>query len=129
MEFYYSAAMKRTVPVNTKILHVPAPAFLSQQSRRHVCLSYKCIRRLRPQRELCACPQREGLGRLEGPLPVVIALLFCFASFRICWSRKLSMTRTCRLNRMSKKHMLLNVRTLNCPHLCSFQRTSLNCKL
>lgn len=40
------------------------------------------------------------------------------------------MTRTCSVNRLSKEWIRLNVRILECPHLCGFQsRTSLNCKL
>lgn len=71
-----------------------------------------------------------GMGRPEGPPPLVITLLFCFASFiflRICWSWRLNITRTCGVNRMRKKQF--NMRILKCPPLCSFQRrTSLNCK-
>lgn len=85
-------------------------------------------------REGCVlAPTEAGMGRLEGPPPLVITLLSCFASFiifiRMCWSRRPSMTRTCRVKRMSKRQTAFNMRTLKCPHLGRFQRrTSLNCK-
>ena len=132
MEFCFSPALKRAVCVDMEFcLSLPQPSSLNGAGE-YVSSPYKCTRRLQTQRGLC--PLERGTGRLEGPPPpLVIARLFCFASLvigiRICWNWRLSMTRTCRVNRMSKKHIVLSVSILKCPRLCYFQRrTPMNCK-
>lgn len=134
MEFYFSSAPKIALCVDAEVLPVAAPAFRCQQSRRACLLTLQMHQKAPDSERVMRLPLERGMGRLEGlPPPLVIDGLFCFASLvitiRICWHWRLSVTRTCRVNRMSKKHIMFGVRILRCPRLCSFQRrTSMNCK-
>ena len=112
----------------------PCPSLPLSQSRR-ACQPISQMHQKTPASEggYVLAPREGGMGTIEGPPPLVITLLFCFAFFmifiRICWSWRLGMTRTCRVNRMSKEEITFNKKIPRCPHLCRFQRrTSLNGK-
>ena len=107
-------------------LHIPAPAFLCH--RAEGMSGYLT----NASEDSSLGKGNEGRGTIAGPPPLVITFLVWFAPFifiRISWSWRLGMTRTCRVNRMSKKEITFNMKIPKHPHLCSFQRrTSLNSK-
>ena len=114
-------------------LHIPTPAFLCHRAEGMSAYFTNASGDSSLGNGNVLAPRDEGMGTIEGPPPLVITLLFCFAPFiifiRISWSWRLGMARTCRMNRMSKKEITFNMKIPKHPHLCSFQRrTSLNSK-